>query len=927
MNANSKKRVEMVIQDNKSNKLISHDDPIAQRQAERKKELKKVQLYIEGMSCASCVAKIENQVNKLDGVHSTAVTLLSKKGVVEFDETKITNVEIAKQVEKLGFDVEVKEIFDNYQYAELQITGKKSQTIDVEKTLTELPGVIAAKLSPNSNRCTVQYEPNQTGLRFIVEQLKINGIEPTLVQTSYRQKSVDYTIAVKKWRNSFLVAFIFGLPVMIIMITFMILGKKHEIMIVPGLSLENLLLFLLCTPVQFVSGKQFYILSWKAMKNKTTNMSVLIAMATSIAYVYSISILLVAMANNATTSPRTFFETPPMLITFIALGKWLENLAMRKTGDAIHELLSMQPADATLIEEDNNNNVISENVISVELVQVNDLLKVLPGATIRIIKRHLVMKASRVGSGTTLSRIIQMIEDAESSKAPMQMLADQIASYFVPGILVLSSLTLLVWIIIGYSNTDLFIGDTFRGHNVNGSRSEAVFQFSFLCSISVLAIACPCALGLATPTAIKVGTGLGAKFGILIKGGKPLEIAHRIRTVVFDKTGTLTHGKPKVVMVSASEQVRRGISSEKLLIALAGSAESNSEHPIGQAIYAYAKEIFNREILGQCSDFIVAPGFGLKCRVSNIEQFIDPGSKSKADDNYEILIGNRRWMAENNININSAIDNQLISQEILGRTAVIVAMNSMVIGIIAIADTVKDDAKIAVNKLREMGLKVVMLTGDNIRTAKAIAEETIVFDFTCKQVNIVDVYAEVLPEQKIEHVKEIQEDSNEAVAMVGDGINDSPALTQADVGIAIGSGTEVAIEAADIVLVKDNLLDVVAAIQLSRATISRIRYNFFYAIIYNMIGIPIAAGFLQPLGVILQPWMASAAMAASSVSVVASSLWLKRFSRQIKATRGLADRSSDRYSARETKQSGNVKLNSLSIHDGKEIVEVVITTV
>ncbi|EDV20686.1 uncharacterized protein TRIADDRAFT_31523 [Trichoplax adhaerens] len=906
----------MVIQDNKSNKLISHDDPIAQRQAERKKELKKVQLYIEGMSCASCVAKIENQVNKLDGVHSTAVTLLSKKGVVEFDETKITNVEIAKQVEKLGFDVEVKEIFDNYQYAELQITGKKSQTIDVEKTLTELPGVITAKLSPNSNRCTVQYEPNQTGLRFIVEQLKINGIEPTLVQTSYRQKSVDYTVAVKKWRNSFLVAFSFGLPVMIIMITFMILGKKHEIMIVPGLSLENLLLFLLCTPVQFVSGKQFYILSWKAMKNKTTNMSVLIAMATSIAYVYSISILLVAMANNATTSPRTFFETPPMLITFIALGKWLENLAMRKTGDAIHELLSMQPADATLIEEDNNNNVISENVISVELVQVNDLLKVLPGATIPVDGKvtrgsssvdeslitgeslpvyktpgdeltggtinqtgHLVMKASRVGSGTTLSRIIQMIEDAESSKAPMQMLADQIASYFVPGILVLSSLTLLVWIIIGYSNIDLFIGDTFRGHNVNGSRSEAVFQFSFLCSISVLAIACPCALGLATPTAIKVGTGLGAKFGILIKGGKPLEIAHRIRTVVFDKTGTLTHGKPKVVMVSASEQVRRGISSEKLLIALAGSAESNSEHPIGQAIYAYAKEIFNREILGQCSDFIVAPGFGLKCRVSNIEQFIgkfpfsitilaaNPGSKSKADDNYEILIGNRRWMAENNININSAIDNQLISQEILGRTAVIVAMNSMVIGIIAIADTVKDDAKIAVNKLREMGLKVVMLTGDNIRTAKAIAEE---------QVNIVDVYAEVLPEQKIEHVKEIQEDSNEAVAMVGDGINDSPALTQADVGIAIGSGTEVAIEAADIILVKDNLLDVVAAIQLSRATISRIRYNFFYAIIYNMIGIPIAAGFLQPLGVILQPWMASAAMAASSVSVVASSLWLKR---------------------------------------------------
>ncbi|XP_078258995.1 copper-transporting ATPase 2-like isoform X3 [Rhinoraja longicauda] len=479
-------------------------------------------------------------------------------------------------------------------------------------------------------------------------------------------------------------------------------------------------------------------------------------------------------------------------------------------------------------------------------------------------------------------------------QAPIQQLADKLSGYFVPLIVVISVVTLITWIVIGYVDFNI-MKTHLSGYNTDISRAELIVRFAFQTSITVLSIACPCSLGLATPTAVMVGTGVGAQNGILIKGGEPLEMAHKIKVVMFDKTGTITHGVPRVMRVLVLGNIAQ--LSLKTLLAVVGTAEASSEHPLGSAITKYCKEELGTDVLGHCTDFQSVPGCGISCKVAKIETALKKSEQSPSKEReqsgelmqirdspdavssqitgaegtvisqaYSVSIGNREWMIRNGLQVGNDVDETMISHEMKGQTAVLVAVDGTLCGMIAIADTVKPEAALAVCTLQSMGVDVVLLTGDNHKTATAIA----------RQVGIRKVFAEVLPSHKVAKVQELQ-DQGKIVAMVGDGVNDSPALAKADVGIAIGTGTDVAIEAADVVLIRNDLLDVVASIHLSKKTVSRIRINFVFASIYNLVGIPIAAGVFLPFGLVLQPWMGSAAMAASSVSVVVSSLLLKLY--------------------------------------------------
>ncbi|XP_071790904.1 copper-transporting ATPase 2-like isoform X2 [Asterias amurensis] len=884
---------------------------------------------VSGMTCASCVSAIEKSLMKQNGISSALVALMAQKAEVTYDPDVVTPEAIREMIEDIGFDAEILEGIakGGVETVTLIITGMlcTSCVTNIETVVKGLDGVTQASVAFSTATGIFKYMSDEIGPRAIISAIEDAGFECKLaLGQTHGSTALQQQKTVRKWRNSFLVSLIFGIPVMATMIYFMVnKDQKEDLILLPGLSLENLILFCFSTVVQFVGGRYFYVQAYRALRHKTANMDVLIVMATLIAYLYSVVVVLVAIIKKSDYSPVTFFETPPMLLMFINLGRWLESMARLKTSDALSELMSLQPAEAALVTVGNEMEVISEENISVELVTRGDILKVVPGGKIPVDGKVIdgltsadeslitgesmpvhkkpgsiviggsinqtgtvLMEATHVGADTTLAQIVKLVEDAQTSKAPIQQIADKIAGVFVPGILILSTVTLTVWIAIGMTHPDLI--PTYTPEGVNRT-TEITIEFSFQVAISVLAIACPCALGLATPTAVMVGTGIGARCGILIKGGEPLELARRLKTVIFDKTGTITYGVPRVMrtmlFVALSE-----ITEEEFL-AIAGTAEASSEHPLGVAVTKHAKEMLQSDRVGKCTGFTAEPGYGLQCTVSHIglmlnanmnqqnnassssPQIITPPKELTSSDEivqeedsgvYKVLIGNREWMRENNLTVTDEMDHSMAQYEGLGQTAVLVAINGVVAGMVTIADAVKEEAKLAVIVLKDMGLDVVLLTGDNKKTANAIA----------KQVGITKVFAQVLPKHKVEKVEEIQQKGHK-VAMVGDGVNDSPALVKADVGIAIGTGTDVAMEAGDIVLIKNNLLDVAAAIDLSKHTVRRIYINFFFAIIYNMVGIPIAAGALAPFQVLLTPWMASAAMACSSVSVVLSSLLLK----------------------------------------------------
>ncbi|XP_045328888.1 copper-transporting ATPase 1 isoform X6 [Leopardus geoffroyi] len=858
----------------------------------------KCYIQVTGMTCASCVANIERNLRREEGIYSVLVALMAGKAEVRYNPAVIQPPVIAEFIRELGFGATMIENADEGDgVLELVVRGMTCASCvhKIESILTKHRGIFYCSVALATNKAHIKYDPEIIGPRDIIHTVESLGFEASLVKKDRSASHLDHKREIRQWRRSFLVSLFFCIPVMGLMIYMMVmdhhLATLHhnqsmsqeeminihsssmflERQILPGLSIMNLLSFLLCVPVQFFGGWYFYIQAYRALKHKTANMDVLIVLATTIAFAYSLVILLVAMYERAKVNPITFFDTPPMLFVFIALGRWLEHIAKGKTSEALAKLISLQATEATIVTLDSDNILLSEEQVDVELVQRGDIIKVVPGGKFpvdgRVIEGHsmvdeslitgeampvakksgstviagsinqngsLLIRATHVGADTTLSQIVKLVEEAQTSKAPIQQFADKLSGYFVPFIVVISIATLLVWIIIGFLNFEI------------------------------------------------------------------VETYFPVKVVVFDKTGTITHGTPIVNQVKVLVESNR-ISRNKIL-AIVGTAESNSEHPLGAAITKYCKQELDTETLGTCVDFQVVPGCGISCKVINIEGLLHKNNWRIEENNiknaslvqiganneqsstsssmiidaqlsnalnaqqYKVLIGNREWMIRNGFVINNDVDDSMTEHERKGRTAVLVAVDDELCGLIAIADTVKPEAELAVHILKSMGLEVVLMTGDNSKTARSIAS----------QVGITKVFAEVLPSHKVAKVKQLQEEGKQ-VAMVGDGINDSPALAMANVGIAIGTGTDVAIEAADVVLIRNDLLDVVASIDLSRKTVKRIRINFVFALIYNLVGIPIAAGVFMPIGLVLQPWMGSAAMAASSVSVVLSSLFLKLY--------------------------------------------------
>uniref|UniRef100_H2Z7G5 P-type Cu(+) transporter n=1 Tax=Ciona savignyi TaxID=51511 RepID=H2Z7G5_CIOSA len=886
------------------------------------KDVERCFINVTGMTCASCVNNIERNIGREEGIVSILVGLMSGRAEVKYRPSIIDTTTIVQLIEDLGFGASIQDGSGKGGQTELNITGMTCSSCvhGIESRLQEVDGVTYISVALATSSAIVKYDPEVLGVRDIISLIEDCGFGASPRSHDSRVGALDHRVAIQQWRRSFLTALIFGVPVMVIMIYYMASGAHNNpYLIVPGLSLQNLLMFLLCTPVQVYGGKYFYVQAWAAVKHRMANMDVLIVMTTVICYAYSVILLIVSMIQQAQGSPKTFFETPPMLFVFIALGRWLEHIAKGKTSEALAKLMQLQATEAILVVfASDNTTVEKEESISVDLVQRGDYLRVPPGTKIPTdgkvvegtsmadesvitgesmpvtkkagssviggsinLNGSLLMQATHVGSDSALSQIVRLVEEAQTSKAPIQQVADKIAGKFVPGVIILSLLTWVVWVIVGYTNPAVL--SEYAKKHVFLSSHEMTFRFAFQTAITVLAIACPCALGLATPTAVMVGTGVGAQIGILIKGGEPLETSHKVKTVVFDKTGTITHGEPRVVHERLCTTEEGGsVMSLRHLMAIVGTAENASEHPLGAAVVKRAKEVtewlgctnvLRVETLATATNFKGIPGCGVQCSVSGVQALLLNSNNAYSSEPVSItgdvvsglclqtsvvlLIGNREWMQRNGISIPDSIDDAMSEQEECGYTAVLTAINGRLEGMIAIADTVKAEAALAVHTLQHMGIDPPEITHINPY-----------------QAGIRNVYAEVLPSHKVGKVRQLQEKGHK-VAMVGDGVNDSPALAQADVGVAIGTGTDVAVEAADVVLIKSDLMDVVAAIDLSRHVIRRIRLNFVFACVYNLIGIPLAAGAFYTLGVVLEPWMGSAAMALSSVSVVTSSLFLK----------------------------------------------------
>lgn len=800
---------------------------------------------IEGMTCSACANRVERVVKKLDGVDNANVNFATETLSVEFDDTKLNNENIEAAVVKAGYGVK-----KNLKTYTFKVEGMTCSACAnrVERVTKKLPGVQSSVVNFATEKLTVNINEDDIGYAEInaaVDKAGYKLIKEEEQNTIEKKLEESQILLIR-----FIVSLIFTVPLLIITMGHM-LGMPLPHIIDSMMNPLNFALFqvVLTLPVM-IMGYKFYHIGIKNLFKFSPNMDSLIAISTLAAFIYGLFGIYKINSGETEYAMHLYFESAAVILTLITLGKYLEAISKGKTSQAIKALMGLAPKTAVVVRDNN------EMTVQVEEVVVGDIVVVKPGEKLPVdgsviegstaidesmltgesipVEKYvgsnvigasinktgfIKYKATKVGKDTALAQIVKLVEEAQGSKAPIAKLADVISAYFVPTVIVLAIISAIGW---------LMAGET------------PVFALTIF--IAVLVIACPCALGLATPTAIMVGTGKGAENGVLIKGGEALETTHQIKTVVFDKTGTITEGKPIVTDI-----LTNGISEEEILT-LAASAEKGSEHPLGEAIVRGAEEK-NLEFK-ELEEFKAVPGHGIEVKI----------------DGKTILIGNQKLISENNINL-SVFAKESDRLAIEGKTPMYVAVDQILRGIIAVADTVKPSSKKAIEALHEMGIKVAMITGDNKKTAEAIA----------KQVGIDIVLAEVLPEDKANEVKKLQ-DENQKVAMVGDGINDAPALAQADIGIAIGSGTDVAIESADIVLMKSDLMDVITAIKLSGATIKNIKQNLFWAFGYNVLGIPVAMGLLHIFGgPLLNPMIAAAAMSLSSVSVITNALRLRKF--------------------------------------------------
>ncbi|WP_294386889.1 heavy metal translocating P-type ATPase [uncultured Clostridium sp.] len=802
---------------------------------------------ISGMTCSACANRIEKVVSKMNGVKEANVNFATETLTVNYDDQAVTKQDIEQKVEKIGYKVE-----KNIQSHTYKIEGMTCSACAnrVEKVTKKMPGIENAVVNFATEKLSVSYDADAVSFGDIkakVEKAGYKLIREEEQKIEEKKKNLDEKGKLL-WR--LILSLIFSVPLLTITMGHMV-GMPLPKIIDPMMNPLNfaIIQLVLTIPVMII-GYKFYYIGYKNLFKLSPNMDSLIAIGTSAAFIYSLYGTYKIYTGDGSYAMSLYYEAAVTILALITLGKYLEAISKGKTSQAIKKLMGLAPKTATIVRDG------KELVIPIDEVIVGDIVIVKPGEKLPVdgeviegatavdeamltgesipvektigskvigasINKtgFIKYKATKVGKDTALSQIIKLVEDAQGSKAPIAKMADIIASYFVPIVIGLAILASIGWLIAGESGV-----------------------FALTIFISVLVIACPCALGLATPTAIMVGTGKGAEYGVLIKGGEALEVTHQIDTIVFDKTGTITEGKPVVTDIITSTIL------EDELLSIAASSEKGSEHPLGEAIVKSAEE---RNIqFKEISNFKAIPGHGIQVEI----------------EGKTILLGNKKLMSENSIEVGElGVKSDKLANE--GKTPMYIAINNKLEGIIAVADTVKPSSKEAIENLHKMGIKVAMITGDNKKTADAIA----------KQVGIDIVLAEVLPEDKANEVKKLQGKGNK-VAMVGDGINDAPALAQADIGIAIGTGTDVAIESANIVLMKGDLRDVTTAIKLSKATIRNIKQNLFWAFGYNVLGIPVAMGVLHIFGgPLLNPMIGAAAMSLSSVSVLTNALRLRKF--------------------------------------------------
>ncbi len=804
----------------------------------------RIDVPVTGMSCAGCAANVGKGLKDVPGVRDANVNFATAKATVLFEPRLVKPGDLVEAVRKSGYDVALSRL-------EIGIEGMScaSCVSKIERALADLSGVVSASVNLATGKAVVEYLAGTTDPREIMKTVEATGTKARALTGgigpggSEGPSGLEEYLSLRKkvvWGGALAALAFLG-------------SMRHWFPWVPPFFQNPFFLWALATPIQIVLGKRFYRGAWSALRHGSSDMNTLVAVGTSAAYLYSVAATVwPGLFRRAGLDPEVYFEASAVIIILVLFGRMLESRAKGRTSESIKRLIGLRPRTAVVIADG------GEREIPIEEVELGDLVLVRPGEKIPVdgiviegtssVDESMIsgeslpidkkpgdevigatlnklgsfkFKATKVGRDTVLAQIVRLVEEAQGTKAPIQRLADVIAGYFVPAVILIAVATFAAWMIFGPSPR---------------------LTFALLNFVAVLIIACPCALGLATPTAIMVGTGRGAERGILIRSGESLETAHRIDTVVFDKTGTLTRGEPQVTDVVPAA----GFSRTDVL-SLGGSAEARSEHPLGRAILRKAREE-EAPLLGEPSAFKALEGLGVQAVVSG----------------REILVGSPKI-------VNRGVESGALSAQAenltqQGKTLAFVFADGREIGLLALADTVKESASSALRKLREMGLDVIMLTGDGRRTAMTLA----------KSVGIERVIPEVLPGEKAEVVRRLQSEGRR-VAMVGDGINDAPALTQADIGIALGTGTDVAMESAGITLIGDDLEAVVSAIHLSRRTIRTVRQNLFWAFVYNVIGIPLAAGLFYPLfGILLNPMIASAAMAASSVSVVTNSLRLRR---------------------------------------------------